>query len=1034
MFLKRGWIIFIVTQLFFTKGFSQDCSVNFFAKSYTGWGFNTGGSQGDKLTILPDSSMIICNSLLIARIYKNTEVAWSKSLYSFGGNTSNAIADYDGGIVCVMGNNIIKFDTLGNIIYQKKTNFNIDNGHDVTYSESFRDIAMLENGDKMVLYEDVSGRYGGYLIRYDRDMTVIKWCKNLRFNDNINFTNMVIDGGKIVLAGICKEFYFAAPVGFLASVDAGNGNLIRTGYFDCANLGGLRNLYKGDGQYFLTGNLINQTYAEGSSFYIRIDSLFNVLAIRRIVGYTDNFSTTISFVAQSDNSFYGIIGRGFTATIFNIDKQDSIKWFQGYLIGGYPHDVKQNTEGLFFAADWDYNAVGVGARSTFTICKTDFNGNIGNNCMPKVQDKFVTNNYNFSKVTPASTLQITDKVCTIGTGNVTLNNYPLSTLGCSYNSVCNSIKLIGDTSVCNGLPVLFTARRNSACNSRVNWTISPQAAYTVVNDSVISINFPANGNYKIISKINDRCNVYSDSMNVHVNLSGLLDMPDDSILCEGNTIKLSPGNQFKTYQWQDGSADSFFVVKQPGKYFITVKDYCGKMYSDTINISAANYYFKIGNDTAKCNSDSLILKATGGFYNYVWRSQYNLTAVNDSTVIVNPMVDTIYIATAEKKPGCFVKDTIHIAVLNSPPIFLGNDTSLCTGQFLLLDAGNGFSKYNWSTGDVSKKVTVNDAGTYSIKATAANGCSSADAIKILKVNPLPHFTLGADTILCEGQNLSYNFNLPNATYLWNNGNILNTKIIQNPGLYWLSVTEQGCSSTDTINVFYKPAPIVQLGRDTVLCDGVALRLDAFNNNATYLWQDKSTLSSYLVKTTGVYNVLVDINGCKANDSVNITYKSKPAVSLVKETTICSGQEILLQPLTNTNDKYLWQDGSINISLKVKKAGTYILSASNECGITTSTANVFLGTCELNMPTAFTPNNDGLNDLFRVKNIFAVEAFSFIIYNKFGEVVFASNSINNGWNGSYKGTAQNAGAYVWIISFIDSNNIKKIAQGTVLLLR
>jgi len=360
MFLKRGWIIFIVTQLFFTKGFSQDCSVNFFAKSYTGWGFNTGGSQGDKLTILPDSSMIMCNSQLIARIYKNTEVAWSKSLYSFGGNTSNAIADYDGGIVCVMGNNIIKFDTSGNIIYQKKMNFNIDNGHDVTYSESFKDIAMLENGDKLVLYEDVSGKYGGYLIRYDRDMTVIKWCKNLRFNDNINFTNLIIDGGKIVLAGICKEFYFAAPVGFLVSVDAGNGSLIRTGFFDCANLGGLRNLYKGDGQYFLTGNLINQTYTDGSYFYIRIDSLLNVVAMRGIVGYTDNFSTTISLTAQSDNSFYGIIGRGITATIFNIDKQDSIKWFQSYLIGGYPHDVKQNTEGLFFAADWDYNAVGVG--------------------------------------------------------------------------------------------------------------------------------------------------------------------------------------------------------------------------------------------------------------------------------------------------------------------------------------------------------------------------------------------------------------------------------------------------------------------------------------------------------------------------------------------------------------------------------------------------------------------------------------------------------------------------------------------------
>jgi len=80
-----------------------------------------------------------------------------------------------------------------------------------------------------------------------------------------------------------------------------------------------------------------------------------------------------------------------------------------------------------------------------------------------------------------------------------------------------------------------------------------------------------------------------------------------------------------------------------------------------------------------------------------------------------------------------------------------------------------------------------------------------------------------------------------------------------------------------------------------------------------------------------------------------------------------------------------------------------------------------------MPSAFTPNGDGLNDVFRVKYPFTVSAFSFAIFNRWGERVFQSNDITKGWDGTYNGTDQNAGAYVWMISFIDTDNIKKICK-------
>jgi gliding motility-associated-like protein len=1033
MFLKKGWIIFIVALLIFNKGFSQDCSVNFFVKSYTGDGFKLGGNQGDRLTILPDSSMVVCSARFVARISPTGNVLWSKYFSNYGGNVSNALVDYDGTIVCVMGSVLVKLDTSGNIIYQKKMHFNLEGGYDITYSELFRDISILDNGDKIILYQDPnSGPYGGYLFRVDKDMTTIKWCKNIRFG-GLNFTNIVIEGNKIIVAGASTPNFNPATFVFFASFDTSDGSLIKTNFFNCDNLGVVSRLYKGNGQYFLMGVLANQTDAAGRYCYMRIDADFNLLAIRRIVGYTDNFPTTFSFAPQNDNSLYGMVGRGsFTTTMFKIDKEDSVKWVKGYLSGGFPGDIKQNSEALYFVSDWDYNAVGVGAKSTFYILKTDFNGNVGP-CKTEFPATLETNNYNFYKIPPV-TLQITDKVCSIGTESVNLGIYALDAVGCSYSPVCNSIKLAGDTALCNNQPAYYTARRNASCNSPITWSVYPEAAYTIVNDSMISINFINSGNYKITSKITDRCNTYSDSITVHANLSGVLHMPGDNILCEGNTLKLSAGNQFKTYKWQDGSSDSFFVAKQAGKYFVTVKDYCDKIYSDTMNIMAANFYFNIGNDTVKCNRDSLILKATSGFYNYQWSSQYNLHTINDSTVIVNPLVDTVYIATAKKMPGCFVKDSIKIAVSQSPAIFLGSDTSLCVGQSLVLDAGNNFAMYQWSTGEVSQKIRANSAGTYFIKATAANGCSSADTLKILKVNPLPDFTLGRDTILCQQEKLSYNFNLPGAAYLWNSGSNLSSRVIVDEGLYWLKVTQQGCSATDTVNVSYKLSPVVYLGRDTILCKGITKQLDAINNNATYIWQDGSTKASYIVEKTGLYYVTADINGCKASDSVYIKYKSKPDISLVKDTSICKGQEITLNPITTTKDNYLWQDGSRNISLSIKAPGIYRLTASNECGITTDEVNINWGTCQLYMPSAFTPNNDGINDMFRVKNYFAVKEFSFIIYNRFGQKIYESQNIKNGWDGLYKGIPQNNGYYVWMISFVDSDNIRKFAKGSVLLIR
>ena len=87
-----------------------------------------------------------------------------------------------------------------------------------------------------------------------------------------------------------------------------------------------------------------------------------------------------------------------------------------------------------------------------------------------------------------------------------------------------------------------------------------------------------------------------------------------------------------------------------------------------------------------------------------------------------------------------------------------------------------------------------------------------------------------------------------------------------------------------------------------------------------------------------------------------------------------------------------------------------------------------------LPGAFTPNNDNLNDVFRIKYPFEVRKFSLVVYNRFGEKVFETNDMTKGWNGTFGGVQQPMGTFVWMASLTDKDGMVKTAKGTVVLIR
>lgn len=286
--------------------------------------------------------------------------------------------------------------------------------------------------------------------------------------------------------------------------------------------------------------------------------------------------------------------------------------------------------------------------------------------------------------------------------------------------------------------------------------------------------------------------------------------------------------------------------------------------------------------------------------------------------------DGIYRVTAvfQNANGCNADTVIKMVNAGQLKIELGNDTSFCKRDSLILNPHIAGATMLWNTGSTDSNVIIKHPGIYSVQIRYAE-CTAADTIEITERN-LPAFTLGADTIICSGSQISLTPQpvYPGVQYTWNTGSSNPSINADTAGSYWLRLTDPGgCNWNDTVNVNFKTLPGFTLGTDTSICKKDTIVLTATVNNANYLWNDNSVFSQIEVYQQGWYWCDVTKDGCTYRDSIQLTIKPLPVVNLGNDTTLCEGQQIQLHALNN-NSNYLWQDNSNNEDYLVFAAGQY----------------------------------------------------------------------------------------------------------------
>jgi len=424
------------------------------------------------------------------------------------------------------------------------------------------------------------------------------------------------------------------------------------------------------------------------------------------------------------------------------------------------------------------------------------------------------------------------------------------------------------------------------------------------------------------------CGAYSDTVEVVVNnLSPQLDLPDDFILCQGQSTLLEAGVNGVNYLWSDGSMLSQLNVTSPGSYALTVTNACG-MDIDSVTIADGGFppTVLLPQDTAICSgNDFVVIPQSTGVSTWLWQDGSN----NSNFTVNSPGLISV-----EVQNQCGIAyDTLIVSALPDIPLLdIGPDTSICPGEVVVLSISISDVGIIWSDGSTQNDFMVNDAST--VYATINNECgTSSDTVVITSLPAIPLLDLGPDITICPGAVFSLHPGISDVSYTWQDGSTNTQFDIVTGGIVSLTIQNDCGMETDSILVTESfEGPQVDLGPDRIACEGEVITVKANIGGVDYEWQDGSMQDEITVDHSG-FLILTVTNLCGTDsDTVWVDISGVPPVAqLGPDTTLCEGIRLRLVSGADSITTSTWQDGSSGIEFEVNAPGFYSLHESNRCG-------------------------------------------------------------------------------------------------------
>jgi len=562
-----------------------------------------------------------------------------------------------------------------------------------------------------------------------------------------------------------------------------------------------------------------------------------------------------------------------------------------------------------------------------TICKKD-SASIGTPALPG-------NTYSWSPVTGLSsstkaqpdaspsvtttyTLTVSNGICTsTDTVEVTVNPLPVANAG-PDKAICKGDSVVIGTSGVNGDSYSWSPSTGLDYDT----VPQPEASPTITTTYILTITDTAMG-----------CS-NTDTVTVTVNPLPVANAGLDKTICKGDSVTIgTPGILGDTYSWSPVTGLSSSTIAQPNAspaistiYTLTVNN-GGCTNTDTVKVTVNPLPLALaGPDKTICKGDSTIIGTPAILGNtYSWSP---ITGLSSSTIAMpnaSPSVTTIYTLTVSNGI-CTNTDTVKVNV--APDLAnAGPNKSVCKGDSTIIGTPGVLGNiYIWLpitglSSPIVAQPNASPAVTTTYTLTVTNGiCTNTDTVTVT-VNPLPIVNAGPDKTICRGDstNIGTAAILGN-TYSWLPVAGLSTSTIAQPNaspaittIYTLTVSNGGCTNTDTVKVTVNPLPVANAGPDKAICkeDSTSIGTAAILGS-TYSWLPVAGLSSSTIAqpnaspaVTTIYTLTVNNGTCTNTDTIKVTVNPLPVANAGPDKAICKGDSTIIGTPAILGNTYSW---------------------------------------------------------------------------------------------------------------------------------